>query len=146
MSAARALALAGALLAGAAGAADGEALARCAALDDDTARLACYDALAGRPAAGAAASRAQSDFGLVKPQPVEDTRLEARIVGPFREWQAGKRFSLDNGQTWQVIGDSSGYYPGVPDDAEVVITRNLLGGYRMEIKAISRKVKVQRLS
>lgn len=149
MNAARVLALSGALVAGAAVGLQETALAQCAAISDATARLACYDALAGRPAdpaaAPAAAAPSAADFGKPKTEQPEPASLDARVVGSVKSWGPGTVFRLDNGQSWKVVGDDSGYYPGIPENPEVTLTRSFLGAYWMEIRAINRKVKVKRI-
>lgn len=145
------------LVAGAAASAD-TALAQCAAIADASTRLACYDTLAGRsadapvaaparPAEAPAPPAAPGDFGLPKKVPSgERPRITARIAGPLKEWKPGTLFKLDNGQVWKAVGDDAGYYPGIPDDAEVTITQSFFGGYWLEIAAIGRKVRVKRVS
>jgi len=145
------------LLGGSAIAADDDARAQCAALEEPAARLACYDALTSQssrpaapalpaapavPAAPAGAPDDTDSFG--KPAKSGGT-LTARIVGMPKEWQRGTQFKLDNGQVWQSVDDSSEYYPNVPENPEIVITHGMLG-YRMEIKAIRRRVWVKRIS
>lgn len=148
-----ALALGSVLLMGA----DGD-LQRCAALEDPAARLACYDEAQQRGAAPPAPAPAQSApapapaapaapaatdrFGLPE---ASAGSLTARIVGRFVEWRKGTLIRLDNGQVWKVMDDKSAYYPRLPDDAEVEITRGMFG-YRMQIKAIERGVYVKRVS
>jgi hypothetical protein len=156
-----AAALAATLFAATAGAAvDEAALAQCAATADPAARLACYDALAGRPAAPAttpapaaappAASAAPADFGLPPPKPEKgkDVRpaIHARVVGELKSWRRGTVFRLDNGQVWKAVGDEDEFYPGIPDNPEVTIQQNWFGAYWMDIKAIGRSVKVKRVS
>jgi len=144
--------LAGALLAGPAVAADDAALAQCAAVADAAARLACYDALVRRPASPQPAATptpppAPGDFGLPRHStPEERAGVTAHVVGPLREWAPGALIRLDNGQVWKVVGEDSGYYPNIPDNAEVAIKQSFFGGYWMEITAIGRKVKVKRIS
>ena len=133
-------------LCGPAFAVDDAALAQCAAMADAAPRLACYDALA-RPAAAPAAPPAPGDFGLPKHRTAEERpRVTARIAGPFKEWEPGTLFKLDNGQVWRAVGEDRGYYPNIPDDAEVTITQSFFGGYTLEITAIRRKIKVKRIS
>lgn len=144
------LALAALALALPAAAADPAApdLTSCAAIAEDAPRLACYDRLAGREpsVAPAPAAGASSDFGREpKPQPTGPESITARIVGTFKEWQPGMRFSLDNGQVWKVEAGERGYYPDVPDNAEVTVRRSFFGAYWMEIHAIGRRVKVRRV-
>ena len=131
---------------------DDSSLAQCAAVSDAAARLACYDALAGRaPAPSApvastppAAPAPSADFG--KPEAKETPSLKARVVGTLKQWEPGLVVKLDNGQTWRVTGEESGYYPNVPENPEVVITKTMFGSYRMEIVAIGRSIKVKRIS
>jgi hypothetical protein len=139
----------GALLPGLSAADDTATLAQCAAVEDATVRLACYDALARRPVAAgasapAAAAPAVAPDSFGKPQAV-DPSLDARIVGSFITWKRGTLVKLDNGQVWKVVDESGEYYPDLEDNPEVTITRGLTG-YRMTIKAIRKKVGVKRVS
>lgn len=99
------------------------------------------------PAAAAPApSPAPGDFGLPRHRPPEERAgITARLVGPLREWQPGTLFRLDNGQVWKAAPEERGYYPGIPDNAEVAIKESFFGAYWMEIKAVGRKVKVKRI-
>ena len=144
-----AAAITAALLACPALAADDAALAQCAAVSVDAARLACYDALAGRPAAatpGAAPVPSEADFGKPPAPRVEPDSIRARIVGATKELKPGVILKLDNGQVWKVSTETGSSYRGIPDDAEVVITKGWLGSYWMEVVAIKRQVKVRRVS
>jgi hypothetical protein len=136
--------LAATLAATAATAADDSPLARCAAMADATARLDCYDALAGRPAADAAPGDA---FGLPPPPPPpEPDSVSARLVAAPKSWARGVAVKLDNGQTWKLTGDDRAYYPDLPADAEVVITKGVIGGYWLEVVPVRRRFKVKRIS
>jgi hypothetical protein len=157
-------ALAATLFASAALAADG-GLQQCAALQDPAARLACYDQAQQRPgepptdpaspaptampepatapaAAAPPAGKPEDRFGL--PEAGAES-MTAHIDGKFIEWKRGTLIRLDNGQVWKCMEEKSAYYPGTPDNAEVEITRGMLG-YRMEIKAIKRRLYVRRVS
>lgn len=157
--AALALALGSTLLMGAGG-----DLQQCAALQDPAARLACYDQAqqqrseppadpaspapaaapepATAPAAAAPAASPDNRFGL--PEAGAES-MTAHIDGKFVEWRRGTLIRLDNGQVWKCMEEKSAYYPRLPDNAEVEITRGMLG-YRMEIKAIRRSIYVRRVS
>jgi len=144
-------ALAAILFAGQASAAiDDTSFAQCAAVGDPTARLACYDALAGRAPATVAPAPATAppaaDFGKPSTAPKPAESLSARVVGSLREWQRGTVIKLDNGQVWKVVGDEQGYYPNVPPNPEVTITKTFFGGYVLEIRGFGRKIKVRRIS
>lgn len=133
-------------------------LSQCAGVDDATARLACYDALAGRPTAPGTAVPAApmppvpvavpvpnlDAFGKA-PQSTAPETMTARIVGKFTEWKLGTLIKLDNGQVWTAVEDRSFYYPNVPENPEVEITKGLFG-YRLEIKSIGRRISVKRVS
>ncbi len=139
-------------------AADESPLAQCARVDDANARLACYDAVAGRapaplgvpgdlPAAAAAppvvpaTPPGNAEFGM----PNTDGTMTAHIAGKLTEWRRGTLIKLDNGQVWRVMDDRSAVYPNAPDNAEVEITRGMFG-YTMEIKTIGRRISVRRVS
>ena len=145
-------ALAATLFGPAAIAADDAALAQCAAVSVDAARLACYDALAGRPATATpgavpdAAAPSEADFGKPPAPRPEPESIRARIVGPTKELKPGTLVKLDNGQVWKVSTETGSSYRGIPDDAEVVITKGWLGSYWMEVVAIKRQLKVRRVS
>jgi hypothetical protein len=141
-------------LCGAALAADDKALAQCAAVDNPSARLACYDAVAGRPSDPASAPASGAPAAVVAPAPSADTfgklnvapeKLSARIVGKFNHWEFGTVFQLDNGQTWKCVEERTGVYPNLPENPEVEITKTFFG-FKMEIKAIGRSIAVRRVS
>jgi hypothetical protein len=148
-------------------------LQRCRALKDNAARLACYDAIpvsatapaasAAAPAAGstaaaapvggnAAASNAATayapqtpdQFGLERQQSqVLVKAVDARIVGQFDGWEPNQRFTLDNGQVWQVSDDSRG--AGYKTNPKVRITRGTFGTFFMEIEGVNAAPRVKRL-
>jgi hypothetical protein len=128
---------------GAAHAADDAALAQCTALGDSAARLACYDKAAGRPDTGPTAE----DFGKPPPPPPpEPDSVAARLVGAApTNWKKGVTLKLDNGQTWKIVGDNAAYYPELPENAEVVITKSMFGAYWLELSAARRSFKVRRV-
>ena len=130
-------------------------LAQCARVDDATARLACYDTVAGRPppqpGTGAAvpvavpAPPATNVDNFGKQVATGPESMTARIVGKFNEWGSGTLIKLDNGQVWKAVEDRSWFYPNLPENPEIEITKGVFG-YRMEIKAIGRRFAVKRVS
>ena len=118
-------------------------LADCAAINDSVARLACYDTLAGRSSAPTA-----DDFGKPAPEArPEPDSITARLAGAAPEnWKKGLVLKLDNGQSWKITGDTSAYYPDLPANAQVVITKGMFGAYWMEVTAARRSFKVRRVS
>jgi hypothetical protein len=131
-------------------------LSQCAGVDDPGARLACYDALAGRTATPGSAGPSAPMPPVPVPAPSVDAfgkapvstapeSITARVVGKLTEWKLGTLIKLDNGQVWQAIEDRSYVYPNVPENPEVEIIKGVFG-YRLEIKAIGRRISVKRIS
>ncbi len=121
-----------------AAAAAGDGLAHCAAIDESAARLACYDALAGRvPAKAAAASPAApaandpQDFGLAQVQvrtaPEGPKSIEVHVTQVIDNGVTRPSVVLDNGQTWTFTeaADDASLRPGDP----VTIKRAALGSF-----------------
>ena len=154
--------LAAALLAAlpAAHAAQDDALARCRAIAESAARLACYDALplsappsraapgpevAPTPAAAATTPPSEAQrFGLPatsRPEPLQT--VESRIDGHFDGWYPGTRIRLANGQVWQVT-DSSSRYADV-DNPKVTVRRGALGSFFLDIDGVNPAPRVRRV-
>ncbi|MGH8442646.1 MAG: hypothetical protein ACRETF_07060 [Nevskiaceae bacterium] len=113
----------------------------CVAIESDAERLTCYDRVAGRAEPGPATA----DFGLPR-KPLEEPKLiKARLVGPFKGWETGTQFTLDNGQVWRAQSDRA-YYPGVPDNPDVTIEKSWTGAYWMRVAGVARNIKVKRIS
>ncbi len=133
-------------------AAAGDGLAQCAAIDASAARLACYDALAGRapattvaaakpaaaptpaPAVAPPAAPAANDpqhFGLAQVQvhtaPEEPKSIEAHVAQVIDNGVTRPSVVLDNGQTWifTEAADDAALRPGDP----VTIKRAALGSF-----------------
>ena len=115
---------------------------RCREIGDNVQRLACYDALIQHRVEPAPQAET---FGKPKPPPKEVESLQSNLVGRFGSWEKGAMFKLQNGQVWKSVGDDSGYYPNVPENPAVTITKSFFGAYWMEIELIGRKIKVQRV-
>ncbi|MDO9094168.1 MAG: hypothetical protein Q7U99_16205 [Rubrivivax sp.] len=154
-------------------AASDEELLRCRALADIAARVACYDALpvgqrsapaapapaAATPAATAAATAAATPspkalaaqppsaaavagFGMERVGS-ELSEIRSRISGRFEGWTPRARLRLDNGQVWQVVDDSSGFYE-LPSPL-VTVRRAAMGTFMMEIEGARRAPRVRRV-
>ncbi len=139
-----------AVLASAPAVADVGGTEACRQIDDDTARLACYDELFGRAEAApvaAPAAKAEEDFGSEQ-LPVEPVdRIEARLVGDFTGWTGKTKFALDNGQVWQQTRNYvRNYEPREPiSQPKVTITRSWAGSYKMRIEGVKRTIQVKRI-
>lgn len=110
-------------------------LAQCAAIATAGARLACYDALAGRPAAGAVPPLPPPDdpqnFGVAQVRVNEPPKGPAAIQAHVARWiddgLTHATVVLDNGQTW-AFAEAAADASLSPGDA-VVIKRALLGSF-----------------
>lgn len=147
----------------AAHAATDESLARCRAIKDSAARLACYDALpigaaprssappaAAVPAAPSArapvapAASEASHFGLPatsRPEPIQT--IESHIPGHFSGWYPGTRIRLANGQVWQVTDDTSRFAD--VDNPKVTVRRGMLGSFFLDIDGVNPAPRVRRI-
>lgn len=150
-------------LASAVSAADGPE--DCAAINDATARLACYDLSATRkataefapeqppvpevPAAPAASELDKFGAEALPPTQAEkaaqNKELKAHIKGAFNEWKHGKIFELDNGQTWKAVTYDEVRDSKIPPDPAVTITKSVFGGYWMKLDGTDRSLRVRRV-
>jgi len=70
-------------------------------------------------------------------------QIVAKVVPSFRGWSGKTTFRLDNGQVWQQRMPGRLSYSG--GDSEVVVTKNLMGGYILEHVESGRSVLVKRV-
>lgn len=152
------------LIAGSAGAQTPDReLARCAALSEPSARLACLDPLVAaavarlQPAAQAAAqAKAQEQaFGAPPPKPVQaapqagaapapvPNLIESEIEGFVEGWRPNQQFRLKNGQVWRVTETSAGEV-GL-NNPKVRVRRNFMGTYFLEFVGRNDSPKVRRV-
>jgi hypothetical protein len=80
---------------------------------------------------------------LLKPgTEVEYETVETRLMTPFRGWDVGTVFTLENGQSWRV---ESGSYatPPEPGPRKVRIMPGVMGSFFLEIEGVRQKPKVK---
>jgi hypothetical protein len=148
--------------------ADSTDIDHCKRIENDTQRLACYDELFQRTAAdkventdtepttqespeassglqGESATVAEFGAEQVEKPPV--TFIEARLVGNFNGWTGKTIFTLDNGQVWQQTNNYiRDYKPRSPiPQAEVTISKGMIGSYNMQVEGVKRIVQVKRV-
>jgi hypothetical protein len=114
----------------------------CRALPVATERLACYDALPLAAVLPAAVPAPEAVFGLENRRAaVQD--ISTTLPGLFEGWERNTRFTLANGQVWQVSdGTSASYYLRNP---KVTVRRAALGSFRLEIEGVNQAPRVQRV-
>lgn len=85
------------------------------------------------------------DFGLPsRPVAAAQDAVETAIAGTFDGWLAGAKFTLANGQVWQVTDGSTAAYDA-RRDPKVRISRGMLGSYFMQIDGVAQTPRVKRL-
>jgi len=97
------------------------------------------------PVAAAPATTAltpEAAFGLEsRRSAVQD--ISSTLPGLFEGWDRNTRFTLANGQIWQVSdGTSASYYLRSP---KVTVRRAALGSFRLEIEGVNQAPRVQRV-
>lgn len=122
-------------------------IARCAAVTDSRERLACYDAVAQRPAPKPELGREQ----LPKPEnpaAAEQDDSVTMVVSDISLTRTGRLvLALDNGQVWQQIdGDGARFTPqGKVEGSQVTISRGLFGSYNLQFAGHNTLYKVRRV-
>ena len=149
-----------------------EELQRCAELENEQVRLACYDTLArisaeavseahseGVGAAAppetpeAAASPAPEQdseksltdrfFGMLPGSDDGDNKIKSRVVGEIEGLRRGKRFELENGQVWRQVDDTNRNYSAT--NPKVEIKEGFMSSYRMRLEGINARIRVRRV-
>lgn len=147
-----------ALLAPPARALDREDLLRCAGIEEDGARLACYDALGERAAAEPLAQPVapppppepglspEERFGMAAAVAAQEEpeRISARIVRTTVDLHGKLIFTLDNGQAWKQV-DQIRLIERKLEERRVVLSKGALGSYWMKPEDGGKKIRVQRL-
>lgn len=144
-----------------------ESLQRCRTVQDQAARLVCYDRLAAAAAGGtvtqpgpstgsavapisspgssSAGPAAQASFGLPAAEdPTRVTSLQSTIPGRFDGWDPGARLTLANGQVWQVVDGSRAWFAGL-QDVKVTIRTGAFGAFYLEIEGQNNSPRVRRV-
>lgn len=67
----------------------------------------------------------------------------ATIKQPFKGWSGKTYFYFENGEVWQQR--TAGKYQYSGDETEVVIRRNFMGYFKMELLATGRQVGVKQI-
>ena len=147
-----------------------QALQDCRAVKAETARLACFDAMADAPRAptvrgtesppGLERARIQdakpsftakpvtapesaTKFGLAAP-PSEILRsIDFEFPEVFEGWGPDERIVLPNGQEWLVVDGTRAVYRLTRPKARIV--RGILGVYFLEVEGITQRARVRRI-
>lgn len=73
----------------------------------------------------------------------EEYPLTAHIVGKFTGWSGSTRFTLDNGEVWQQVDDSS-LSTGAIMNPKVTISRGLINSFYLSVEGVKDTVLVKR--
>lgn len=74
-----------------------------------------------------------------------DEDIESTIIGTFEGWRSiGTQFKLSNGMVWQQV-EADTFHVEPTEDAEVVIKRTIMGGWRLSMVGYGSSVRVKRI-
>lgn len=95
-------------------------------------------------ARGPVVQKAPSEMSEKERKIDKNFEIVAKVVPRFRGWSGRTVFKLDNGQVWQQRMRSSKLrYNGT--ESEVLVRKNMLGGYVLEHLETGRAVPVKRV-
>jgi hypothetical protein len=110
--------------------------------------VATLENAAARPPASTAMAESTGDMQGFENRPKDDGSgddINGTIVGTFDGWrEIGTRFKLTNGMVWQQV-EAEVFYINPTENAEVVISRGLLGGWRLSMVGSNSSVRVKRI-
>ncbi len=92
--------------------------------------------------APAAISQAERDFGRARQ---EVDQITSSIDGTFDGWEGRTRFKLANGQIWEVRRRNSLRSYRAVENPEVIVRKNGMGFYIMEVPSVNARVPVTRV-
>lgn len=139
-------------------------LARCAEIETNAVRLACFDVLARELGSDGNAERAAPEpavsesantmpatgnedaFGAEFIRDAEaqgPSQIDSRLVGEFSGWRGNTTFTLENGQVWRQSEEGSLFFRS--DSPLVTIRRGAFSSYRLSVEGINRAVRVRRI-
>ena len=78
------------------------------------------------------------------PAAEESYPLTARLVGRFTGWNGSTTFTLDNGEVWQQVDDSS-LSAGAVMNPKITISRGLINAYYLSVEGLKDTVLVRRI-
>ena len=104
---------------------------------------------AATPSAASAVSTGQvEDIRGFENQPKDNAHNEdinSSIVGTFSGWRGiDTQFKLANGMIWQQV-EADTFYVEPTENAEIVIKKGLLGGWRLSMVGYGSSVRVKRI-
>jgi hypothetical protein len=125
--------------------ADDEALGRCRAIVESSARLTCYDGIVVQTSEQKAVQNQvvlREKFGLQKAEKGTPDAIESYIPGHFGGWDPGSNIQLANGQVWQVNDNSRGFHN--IENPKVTVRHGMFSAYYLEIEGTNRSPRVSR--
>jgi len=110
--------------------------------------VATLETVAAPAAAPTASSEAVGDmrgFENQRKDDGSDEDIESTIVGTFDGWrEIGTQFELSNGMVWQQI-EADTFHVESTEDAEIVIKKSIMGGWRLSMVGHGSSVRVKRI-
>ncbi len=84
----------------------------------------------------------EQDFGRVDKENSLES-IQSKLIGSFTSWKKGMLLKLENGQTWKVTSNSSGYKK--MNSPLIVITTGIFGSFNAKVEGLNAKAKVKRI-
>ncbi|GAA4356526.1 hypothetical protein [Kangiella marina] len=135
----------------------------CAAITNDSKRLACYDNFlkkqkqqreeaAAKPEKPAEKREpvltAEQKFGAEKlkdpaKKPKSVNQIRSQAVGTYKRWKKGLPVTLENGQVWEITDYRSTYYK--VKDPIITIEKGMFSSYLLEVEGLNQRFKAKRI-
>lgn len=131
-------------------------IARCALVNDASARLACFDKLGsrGKPTSAADAAPAAEPMQVAWPPDElgskdfrrhvdkDESSVAARVIRCVKDTRKDYQFYLEGGQVWKQVDDRKLHYRTC--EFNVTISRDAFG-YKMQVEGEKSKYRVSRI-
>jgi len=84
---------------------------------------------------------AEDTFGKSTAEDIES--IQSKMLGEFSGWKKGMKLKLENGQTWKVTSNKSGYRKMT--NPMVTISRGMFGSFNAKVEGLNASAKVKRI-
>ena len=126
---------------------------KCASVEEDRARLVCFDQLGSRLNAAGSVEQAppvaeqKVKVVYIEKAKEEPKEINANLIGDFKGWNRNSTFKLDNGQIWRAIKGSARdkVLRRALSNPPVKLTRGSFGSWSLRVEGVSGRLKVKKI-